>query len=28
VLGPTRMPYDKVVALVEHTSRLVQELLQ
>jgi len=28
VLGPTRMPYDKVVALVDHTSRLVEELLQ
>ncbi len=28
VLGPTRMPYDKIVALVDHTSRLVGELLQ
>jgi len=28
VMGPTRMPYDKVVALVDHTSRLVGELLQ
>lgn len=28
VLGPTRMPYDKIVALVDHTSRLVQELMQ
>jgi len=28
VLGPTRMPYEKVVALVDHTSRLVEELLQ
>jgi heat-inducible transcriptional repressor len=28
VLGPTRMPYDKIVALVDHTSRLLQELLQ
>src|SRR5438445_452898 len=27
VLGPTRMPYDKIVALVDHTSRLVGELL-
>jgi len=27
VMGPTRMPYDKVVALVDHTSRLVGELL-
>ena len=23
VMGPTRMPYDKIVALVDHTSRLV-----
>ncbi len=28
VLGPTRMPYEKIVALVDHTSRLVEELLQ
>jgi heat-inducible transcriptional repressor len=28
VLGPTRMPYDKIIALVEHTSRLVGELLE
>ncbi len=28
VLGPTRMPYDKIVALVDHTSRLVEELMQ
>src|SRR6266699_66420 len=28
VMGPTRMPYDKIVALVDHTSRLVSELLQ
>jgi heat-inducible transcriptional repressor len=28
VMGPTRMPYDKIVALVEHTSRLVGELLE
>jgi heat-inducible transcriptional repressor len=27
VMGPTRMPYDKIVALVDHTSRLVGELL-
>jgi len=27
VMGPTRMPYHKVVALVEYTSRLVGELL-
>jgi heat-inducible transcriptional repressor len=28
VMGPTRMPYDKIVALVDHTCRLVGELLQ
>jgi heat-inducible transcriptional repressor len=28
VMGPTRMPYDKIAALVEHTSRLVGELLE
>ena len=28
VLGPTRMPYDKIVGLVDHTSRLVEGLLQ
>ncbi len=27
VMGPTRMPYHKVVTLVEHTSRLVGDLL-
>ena len=27
VIGPTRMPYDKVIALVTHTSQLVTELL-
>lgn len=27
VMGPTRMPYQKVVALVEHTSRIMGELL-
>ena len=27
VIGPTRMPYDKVIALVGHTSQLVSELL-
>jgi heat-inducible transcriptional repressor len=27
VIGPTRMPYDKVIAIVGHTSRLVTELL-
>jgi heat-inducible transcriptional repressor len=28
VIGPTRMPYEKVVALVEHTSKMVSELLR
>ena len=28
VMGPTRMPYDKIVALVDHTSRLVGELFE
>ena len=27
VIGPTRMPYDKVIALVNHTSQLLSELL-
>lgn len=27
VIGPTRMPYEKVIALVSHTSSLVTELL-
>ena len=27
VIGPTRMPYDKIIALVGHTSQLVSELL-
>ncbi len=27
VMGPTRMPYDKVVSLVQYTSRLVDNLL-
>ena len=27
VIGPTRMPYEKVIALVDHTSRLVSHLL-
>jgi heat-inducible transcriptional repressor len=27
VIGPTRMPYEKVIALVTHTSSLVTELL-
>ena len=28
VLGPTRMPYEKIVALVEHTSKMVSELMR
>jgi heat-inducible transcriptional repressor len=28
VLGPTRMPYDKVIGLVEHTSRMVEGLME
>jgi len=28
VIGPTRMPYEKVVSVVTHTSRLVTALLQ
>jgi len=28
VMGPTRMAYDKIAALVSHTSRLVGELLE
>ncbi len=27
VLGPTRMPYNKIISLVEHTGRLVEGLL-
>ena len=27
VIGPTRMPYDKVISIVAHTSRLVSDLL-
>jgi len=27
VIGPTRMPYDKIIALVGHTSQLVSDLL-
>jgi len=26
-MGPTRMPYDKIVSLVNHTSLLVEGLL-
>jgi heat-inducible transcriptional repressor len=28
VIGPTRMPYEKIVAVVTHTSRLVTALLE
>ena len=28
VIGPTRMPYDKIIGLVQHTSRLVEGLLE
>ncbi len=28
VIGPTRMPYDKVISLVTHTSRLITDLLE
>jgi heat-inducible transcriptional repressor len=27
VIGPTRMPYEKVISLVTHTSKLITELL-
>ena len=27
VIGPTRMPYQKVISLVQHTSRLLSDLL-
>jgi heat-inducible transcriptional repressor len=27
VIGPTRRPYEKVIAIVTHTSRLVSDLL-
>ncbi len=27
VIGPTRMPYEKVIALVRHTSQLVTDFL-
>jgi heat-inducible transcriptional repressor len=27
VIGPTRMPYDKIISLVRHTSQLVSDLL-
>lgn len=28
VIGPTRMPYDKIIGLVDHTSRLVEGLME
>jgi heat-inducible transcriptional repressor len=28
VMGPTRMPYDKIAALVDHTSRLLGDLIE
>jgi heat-inducible transcriptional repressor len=28
VIGPTRMPYEKVISLVSHTSRLLNDLLE
>ena len=28
VIGPTRMPYEKIISLVSHTSRLLNDLLQ
>jgi len=28
VIGPTRMPYEKVIAIVDHTSTLVNRILQ
>ncbi|MBA3497961.1 MAG: heat-inducible transcription repressor HrcA [Gemmatimonadales bacterium] len=28
VMGPTRMPYHKIIGLVEHTSRMVEDLLE
>jgi heat-inducible transcriptional repressor len=28
VIGPTRMPYEKVIALVNHTSQLLSDLLE
>ena len=27
VIGPTRMPYEKVIAIVDYTSSLVSEIL-
>jgi heat-inducible transcriptional repressor len=28
VIGPTRMPYDKIIGLVEHTSRMMEGLME
>jgi heat-inducible transcriptional repressor len=28
VIGPTRMPYNKVISLVSHASQLVTDLLE
>lgn len=28
VIGPTRMPYDKIIGLVDHTSRLMEGLME
>lgn len=28
VIGPTRMPYEKIIGLVQHTSRMVEGLLE
>ena len=28
VMGPTRMPYEKIISIVEHTSRLIGDLRQ
>ncbi len=28
VIGPTRMPYEKIIGLVQHTSRLVEGLIE
>jgi heat-inducible transcriptional repressor len=28
VIGPTRMPYEKIIGLVQHTSRMVESLLE
>jgi len=28
VIGPTRMPYDKIIGLVDHTSRMMEGLME